>query len=168
LQDKAHCPFHHKTAACRFGDRCSRVHFYPDKSCTILIKNMYNGPGLAWEQDEGLEVCSFLCVSYSYSSNNNNNHHHHGFCLVISFSLIANIFMQLLPLIFLLVKGRGGYSVHSFNLYIFLLFFHSNYLRFISAETPHFGLACFNLNILSVVSYLSSLGLRCQILISLP
>ncbi|KAA8545433.1 hypothetical protein F0562_020217 [Nyssa sinensis] len=54
-QDKAHCPFHIKTGACRFGSRCSRVHFYPDKSCTLLIKNMYNGPGLAWEQDEGLE-----------------------------------------------------------------------------------------------------------------
>ncbi|XP_057428266.1 zinc finger CCCH domain-containing protein 5 isoform X2 [Lotus japonicus] len=54
-QDKDHCPFHLKTGACRFGQRCSRVHFYPDKSCTILIKNMYNGPGLAWEQDEGLE-----------------------------------------------------------------------------------------------------------------
>ncbi|XP_048326911.2 zinc finger CCCH domain-containing protein 5 [Ziziphus jujuba] len=54
-QDKAHCPFHLKTGACRFGQRCSRVHFYPDKACTILIKNMYNGPGLAWEQDEGLE-----------------------------------------------------------------------------------------------------------------
>ncbi|KAK7328354.1 hypothetical protein VNO77_22458 [Canavalia gladiata] len=57
-QDKAHCPFHLKTGACRFGLRCSRVHFYPDKCCTLLIKNMYNGPGLAWEQDEGLEVCS--------------------------------------------------------------------------------------------------------------
>lgn len=56
-QDKDHCPFHLKTGACRFGSRCSRVHFYPDKSCTLLIKNMYNGPGLAWEQDEGLEVC---------------------------------------------------------------------------------------------------------------
>ncbi|KAF8108059.1 hypothetical protein N665_0115s0068 [Sinapis alba] len=54
-QDKAHCPFHLKTGACRFGPRCSRVHFYPDKSCTILMKNMYNGPGIAWEQDEGLE-----------------------------------------------------------------------------------------------------------------
>ncbi|KAF8404033.1 hypothetical protein HHK36_008909 [Tetracentron sinense] len=54
-QDKAHCPFHIKTGACRFGSRCSRVHFYPDKSCTLLMKNMYNGPGLAWEQDEGLE-----------------------------------------------------------------------------------------------------------------
>lgn len=56
-QDKAHCPFHLKTGACRFGLRCSRVHFYPEKSCTLLIRNMYNGPGLAWEQDEGLEVC---------------------------------------------------------------------------------------------------------------
>ncbi|XP_042439984.1 zinc finger CCCH domain-containing protein 16 [Zingiber officinale] len=54
-QDKAHCPFHLKTGACRFGSRCSRVHFHPDKSCTLLIKNMYNGPGLSWEQDEGLE-----------------------------------------------------------------------------------------------------------------
>ncbi|KAI7734187.1 hypothetical protein M8C21_004883 [Ambrosia artemisiifolia] len=53
--DKAHCPFHIKTGACRFGLRCNRVHYYPDKSNTLLIKNMYNGPGLAWEQDEGLE-----------------------------------------------------------------------------------------------------------------
>ncbi|ANM60742.1 Zinc finger CCCH-type [Arabidopsis thaliana x Arabidopsis arenosa] len=54
-QDKAHCPFHLKTGACRFGQRCSRVHFYPNKSCTLLMKNMYNGPGITWEQDEGLE-----------------------------------------------------------------------------------------------------------------
>ncbi|MBA0798200.1 hypothetical protein Gohar_008814 [Gossypium harknessii] len=54
-QDKAHCPFHLKTGACRFGQRCSRVHFYSDKSCTLLMRNMYNGPGLALEQDEGLE-----------------------------------------------------------------------------------------------------------------
>lgn len=67
-QDKAHCPFHLKTGACRFGLRCSRVHFYPDKSSTILIKNMYNGPGLACDrdQDEGLEVCSF-CQALSKS-----------------------------------------------------------------------------------------------------
>ncbi|KAG5625758.1 hypothetical protein H5410_010976 [Solanum commersonii] len=64
-QDKAHCPFHLKTGACRFGSHCSRVHFYPDKSCTLLMKNMYCGPGFAWEQDEGLEYtdeeveCSF-------------------------------------------------------------------------------------------------------------
>ncbi|KAJ0592395.1 putative transcription factor C3H family [Helianthus annuus] len=59
-QDKAHCPFHIKTGACRFGLHCNRVHYYPDKSNTLLIKNMYNGPGLAWEQDEGLEVCCWV------------------------------------------------------------------------------------------------------------
>lgn len=70
-QDKAHCPFHLKTGACRFGIRCSRVHFYPDKSSTLLIKNMYSGPGLACDQDqdEGLEVCSFasFCQALSKS-----------------------------------------------------------------------------------------------------
>ncbi|KAK1430021.1 hypothetical protein QVD17_12467 [Tagetes erecta] len=59
-QDKAHCPFHIKTGACRFGLHCNRVHYYPDKAHTLLIKNMYNGPGLAWEQDEGLEVCCWI------------------------------------------------------------------------------------------------------------
>ncbi|KAK7302391.1 hypothetical protein RJT34_13279 [Clitoria ternatea] len=57
-QDKAHCPFHLKTGACRFGERCSRVHYYPDKSSTLLIKNMYNGPGLLWDHDDALEVSS--------------------------------------------------------------------------------------------------------------
>ncbi|KAK8951628.1 Zinc finger CCCH domain-containing protein 5 [Platanthera zijinensis] len=37
-EDKAHCPFHLKTGVCRFGSRCSWVHFYHDKSCTLLIK----------------------------------------------------------------------------------------------------------------------------------
>ncbi|XP_019176735.1 PREDICTED: zinc finger CCCH domain-containing protein 16 [Ipomoea nil] len=64
-QDKAHCPFHIKTGACRFGAHCSRIHFYPDKSCTLLVKNMYNGPGLAWEQDEGLE-CTDEEVEHCY------------------------------------------------------------------------------------------------------
>ncbi|KAL6180669.1 hypothetical protein ACLB2K_047329 [Fragaria x ananassa] len=54
-EDKDHCPFHLKTGVCRFGQHCGRVHFYPDKSSTLLIKNMYNGPGLTWEHDEGLE-----------------------------------------------------------------------------------------------------------------
>lgn len=55
-QDRAHCPFHLKTGVCRFGNRCNRTHFYAAKSCTLLIKNMYSGPGIAWEQDEELEV----------------------------------------------------------------------------------------------------------------
>lgn len=70
FQDKAHCPFHLKTGACRFGRRCSRVHFIPDKSSTLLMENMYNGPGLACDrdQDEGLEVCSFTSSYPLHSS----------------------------------------------------------------------------------------------------
>ncbi|KAL2610211.1 hypothetical protein R1flu_028784 [Riccia fluitans] len=54
-QDKTHCPFHIKTGVCRFGTRCSRVHVYPDHSFTLLMRNMYTGPGLHWDYDEGLE-----------------------------------------------------------------------------------------------------------------
>ncbi|BBN20016.1 U2 small nuclear ribonucleoprotein auxiliary factor 35 kDa subunit-related protein [Marchantia polymorpha subsp. ruderalis] len=54
-QDKTHCPFHIKTGVCRFGVRCSRVHVYPDQSFTLLMRNMYTGPGLSWDHDEGLE-----------------------------------------------------------------------------------------------------------------
>ena len=56
-QDKTHCPFYFKTGVCRYGQECKRLHYLPDKSHTLLMKNMYSGPGLAWEQDEGLEVC---------------------------------------------------------------------------------------------------------------
>ncbi|CAH1780945.1 unnamed protein product [Owenia fusiformis] len=36
------CPFFQKTGACRFGERCSRGHPYPDSSNTILIPGMYS------------------------------------------------------------------------------------------------------------------------------
>ncbi|XP_059172709.1 U2 small nuclear ribonucleoprotein auxiliary factor 35 kDa subunit-related protein 2-like isoform X1 [Physella acuta] len=36
------CPFFKKTAACRFGDHCSRYHEYPECSTTILIPNMFS------------------------------------------------------------------------------------------------------------------------------
>ncbi|CAI2177408.1 8740_t:CDS:10 [Funneliformis geosporum] len=42
-KDQVNCPFYLKTGACRYGDSCGRYHPYPEKSCTILIKNMYEG-----------------------------------------------------------------------------------------------------------------------------
>uniref|UniRef100_T1INA1 Uncharacterized protein n=1 Tax=Strigamia maritima TaxID=126957 RepID=T1INA1_STRMM len=39
--DRDNCPFFLKTGACRFGDRCSRVHNRPSLSNIILIPNMY-------------------------------------------------------------------------------------------------------------------------------
>ncbi|GFO11513.1 U2 small nuclear ribonucleoprotein auxiliary factor 35 kda subunit-related protein 1-like [Plakobranchus ocellatus] len=35
------CPFFKKTAACRFGEECSRHHEYPESSTTILIPRMF-------------------------------------------------------------------------------------------------------------------------------
>ncbi|XP_060602820.1 U2 small nuclear ribonucleoprotein auxiliary factor 35 kDa subunit-related protein 2-like [Ruditapes philippinarum] len=35
------CPFFVKVGACRFGDRCSRAHPYPDSSRTLLFSNMF-------------------------------------------------------------------------------------------------------------------------------
>ncbi|RHZ69690.1 hypothetical protein Glove_280g19 [Diversispora epigaea] len=42
-KDQINCPFYLKTGACRYDDLCGRHHPYPDKSVTILIKNMYEG-----------------------------------------------------------------------------------------------------------------------------
>ncbi|KAF2367093.1 Zinc finger CCCH-type [Trinorchestia longiramus] len=39
------CPFFSKTGACRFGSRCSRYHAYPTVSRTLLLPNLYMGPG---------------------------------------------------------------------------------------------------------------------------
>ncbi|PKC14364.1 hypothetical protein RhiirA5_453944 [Rhizophagus irregularis] len=42
-KDQVNCPFYLKTGACRYGDSCGRHHQYPEKSVTILVKNMYEG-----------------------------------------------------------------------------------------------------------------------------
>ncbi|KAF2320289.1 hypothetical protein GH714_026759 [Hevea brasiliensis] len=92
-QDKAHCPFHLKTGACRFGQRCSRVHFYPDKACTLLMKNMYNGPGLSWEQDEGLEYTDEE-VEHCYEEFYEDAHRVLEVCKNGSFHLRGNVYVQ--------------------------------------------------------------------------
>ncbi|KAG5833308.1 hypothetical protein ANANG_G00274570 [Anguilla anguilla] len=40
-KDRANCPFFLKTGACRFGDRCSRVHVRPASSTTLMVKGMF-------------------------------------------------------------------------------------------------------------------------------
>ncbi|CAG8564174.1 9478_t:CDS:10 [Paraglomus brasilianum] len=57
-KDPINCSFYLKTGACRYGDSCARMHTYPDKSVTVLIKNMYQGMpvNLADEEnDDNLE-----------------------------------------------------------------------------------------------------------------
>ncbi|KAJ8253157.1 hypothetical protein GJAV_G00209750, partial [Gymnothorax javanicus] len=40
-KDRANCPFFLKTGACRFGDRCSRLHVRPSSSTTLMIRSMF-------------------------------------------------------------------------------------------------------------------------------
>lgn len=44
------CPFFAKVAACRFGDRCSRAHPYPDNGRTLLFSSMFRH----FQLDQGL------------------------------------------------------------------------------------------------------------------
>lgn len=159
-QDKAHCPFHLKTGVCRFGDRCSRVHFYPDKSCTFVIKNMYNGPGLAWEQDEGLEVCSFTSILILFLLSVITHFYDNWFILIL---IIAN----LVPYGFFFLNCWYFPAVASSHIFpckmerSSIIFTPSTYRYFFCSyeyiiiedwEAPDFGFAYFNLNILAVVS----------------
>ncbi|QDZ26084.1 small subunit of U2 snRNP auxiliary factor [Chloropicon primus] len=43
-KDRHNCPFYYKMGACRHGDACSRAHNKPQRSETILFKNMYVSP----------------------------------------------------------------------------------------------------------------------------
>lgn len=40
-EDKVNCPFYFKIGACRYGDKCLRIHNKPPYSQTILFKHMY-------------------------------------------------------------------------------------------------------------------------------
>ncbi|XP_052219256.1 U2 small nuclear ribonucleoprotein auxiliary factor 35 kDa subunit-related protein 1-like isoform X2 [Dreissena polymorpha] len=44
------CPFFTKVGACRFGDRCSRAHPYPDQSRTVMFSGMFRH----FQLDQGL------------------------------------------------------------------------------------------------------------------
>ncbi|XP_078470133.1 U2 small nuclear ribonucleoprotein auxiliary factor 35 kDa subunit-related protein 2 isoform X1 [Lampetra planeri] len=61
-RDRAHCPFFLKTGACRFGDRCSRLHVRPSRSATLLLRSMFAPFGLDqarcddYDSDAGLEL----------------------------------------------------------------------------------------------------------------
>ncbi|KAL4436450.1 hypothetical protein ABPG74_003016 [Tetrahymena malaccensis] len=44
-EDKVNCPFYFKIGACRYENKCLRIHNRPSESQTILIKHMYqNSP----------------------------------------------------------------------------------------------------------------------------
>ncbi|KAK7448157.1 hypothetical protein BaRGS_00040134 [Batillaria attramentaria] len=61
IRDINRCPFFAKTGACRFGDRCSRVHVRPESSTILLIPGMFESFELRksatddYDTDMGLE-----------------------------------------------------------------------------------------------------------------
>ena len=55
-EDKANCPFYFKNGACRYGERCTRLHRKPTKSLTLLFMHMYQNPEIAKALAEGHQV----------------------------------------------------------------------------------------------------------------
>ncbi|KAM9410365.1 U2 small nuclear ribonucleoprotein auxiliary factor 35 kDa subunit-related protein 2-like [Pholidichthys leucotaenia] len=58
-RDVANCPFFLKTGACRFGDRCSRMHAYPTTSPTLMIRGMFTTFGMeeTHRDDYDIDAC---------------------------------------------------------------------------------------------------------------
>ena len=55
-EDKVNCSFFFKIGACRHGDKCTRLHYKPQISQTLLIPHMYENPPIALAIAEGAQV----------------------------------------------------------------------------------------------------------------
>jgi len=59
-KDRVNCPFYFKIGACRFGERCSRLHNKPPISQSLVLIHMYNNPSRPFlpqgvDDDQALE-----------------------------------------------------------------------------------------------------------------
>eukprot|EP01069_Polyplicarium_translucidae_P008019 Polyplicarium_translucidae@DN3176_c0_g1_i2.p1 len=55
-EDRVNCPFYWKIGACRHGDQCSRAHYKPTSSQTLILRHMYQNPPIALAIAEGQTV----------------------------------------------------------------------------------------------------------------
>lgn len=55
-EDKVNCSFFFKIGACRHGDKCTRLHYKPPVSQTLLIPHMYENPPIALAMAEGAQI----------------------------------------------------------------------------------------------------------------
>lgn len=55
-EDRVNCPFYWKIGACRHGDQCSRSHYKPTSSQTLVLRHMYQNPPIALAIAEGQDV----------------------------------------------------------------------------------------------------------------
>eukprot|EP00918_Siedleckia_nematoides_P068008 GHVU01148046.1.p1 GENE.GHVU01148046.1~~GHVU01148046.1.p1 ORF type:complete len:205 (+),score=26.14 GHVU01148046.1:36-650(+) len=53
---RVNCPFYWKIGACRHGDQCSRSHYKPTASQTLILRHMYQNPPVALAIAEGQSV----------------------------------------------------------------------------------------------------------------
>jgi len=54
--DKVNCPFYFKNGACRYGERCTRLHIKPTKSVTLIFAHMYQNSPFAVALAEGHHI----------------------------------------------------------------------------------------------------------------
>ena len=54
--DKVNCPFYFKNGACRYGERCTRLHIKPTKSGTLIFAHMYQNSPFAVALAEGHHI----------------------------------------------------------------------------------------------------------------
>ncbi|KAF7459452.1 putative U2 snRNP auxiliary factor [Cryptosporidium felis] len=59
-EDRVNCPFYWKIGACRHGDQCSRNHYKPTSSPTIIMRHIYENSPIALAIAEGQEVSDKL------------------------------------------------------------------------------------------------------------
>ena len=59
-EDRVNCPFYWKIGACRHGDQCSRNHYKPSSSPTVIIRHVYDNSPVALAIAEGQEVSDKL------------------------------------------------------------------------------------------------------------
>ncbi|CUV08077.1 unnamed protein product [Cryptosporidium hominis] len=59
-EDRVNCPFYWKIGACRHGDQCSRNHYKPTSSPTVIIRHIYENSPVALAIAEGQEVSDKL------------------------------------------------------------------------------------------------------------
>eukprot|EP00917_Polyrhabdina_sp_WS-2016_P025198 GHVP01054281.1.p1 GENE.GHVP01054281.1~~GHVP01054281.1.p1 ORF type:complete len:153 (+),score=24.03 GHVP01054281.1:51-509(+) len=59
-EDRVNCPFYWKIGACRHGDQCSRYHYKPTSSQTLIVRHMYQNPPVALAIAEGQTVSDEL------------------------------------------------------------------------------------------------------------
>ena len=55
-EDKVNCSFFFKIGACRHADKCTRTHYRPPISQTLLIPHMFDNPPAALAMAEGREI----------------------------------------------------------------------------------------------------------------